>query len=149
MKNTSPNTCLRLSEHFTLEEFTRSATSVRLGIDNTPPEAAVERLRKLCQHVLEPLRMRFGVLKVTSGYRCRTLNDAVGGAKGSQHTRGEAADIFVSSEEVAMKMVDFASRNLDFDQAILEHRRRTGSRWLHISYTSRRKNRRMIAYKTL
>jgi len=149
MKNTDTNPKLRLSEHFALEEFTRSATSVRLGIDNTPTAAIVERLRKLCQHVLEPLRLRFGVLKVTSGYRCRALNAAVGGAANSQHIRGEAADIFVSSEEVAKKMVDYAQRNLDFDQAILEHRRRTGSRWLHLSYTSSRKNRRMIVYKTL
>jgi len=149
MKNTPKDLNLRLSEHFALREFVRSATAITLKIDNNPPDEAVERLRQLCQHLLEPLRMRFGVLRVTSGYRSRELNRAVGGAKNSQHLRGEAADIHVTRSEVAYKMIDYISQHLDFDQALLEHKRRTGARWLHLSYKADGTNRRQIRVITL
>ena len=83
-----------LTEHFALEEFTRSETAERLGIDNTPSEAVVEHLRRLCVLVLEPLRQRFGKpIRINSGYRCPALNRAVGGVRNSRHLTGDAADI--------------------------------------------------------
>lgn len=85
-----------LSPHFRLNEFVASGTAIRHNIDNTPREEHVERLKALCENVLEPLRRRFGVIRITSGYRCEELNTKVGGAAGSQHLRGEAADINVS-----------------------------------------------------
>ena len=57
----------RLSNHFRLSEFVDSGTARRLNIDNTPEPVHVERLRQLCLHVLEPLRRRFGVIRITSG----------------------------------------------------------------------------------
>lgn len=43
---------------------------------------------------LQALREAFGApITVTSGYRCPTHNKNVGGAKGSQHVKGNAADI--------------------------------------------------------
>lgn len=43
---------------------------------------------------LQALREAFGgPITVTSGYRCPDHNRAVGGAKGSQHVKGNAADI--------------------------------------------------------
>ncbi len=125
---------LRLSEHFVLSEFTRSGTAIRLRVPNVPSEGDVARLKALCCNVLEPLRRRFGVLRVTSGYRSERLNRLVGGVATSQHCRGEAADIHVSSLEVAQKMCEYAREHLDFDQLILESVRKTGARWLHISY---------------
>ena len=93
-----------LSPHFTVGEFFRSGTAIRLGIDNNPDAhpgegistaEVVENLRALCTEVLEPLRRRVGRVIVTSGYRCQELNKAVGGVWNSQHLKGEAADIFV------------------------------------------------------
>jgi uncharacterized protein YcbK (DUF882 family) len=44
--------------------------------------------------VLEELRARVGrPLRIVSGYRCAVHNAAVGGATGSQHLLGTAADI--------------------------------------------------------
>ena len=61
----------RLTKNFTLEEFERSDTAKRLGIDNHVPQFAVERLRTLCEKVLQPVRDHFGVpIIITSGYRC-------------------------------------------------------------------------------
>jgi len=46
--------------------------------------------------LLQKIRDHFGVpVTVTSGYRCLTHNKGVGGATGSRHTKGDAADIVV------------------------------------------------------
>ncbi|MBQ8656823.1 MAG: DUF882 domain-containing protein [Prevotella sp.] len=131
-----------LSPHFKLSEFTRSGTAIRLSIKNEPSEADVERLRLLCTNVLEPLRGRFGVIRITSGFRCPQLNAAVGGVARSQHLTGEAADIHVPSLEAARQMADFIRRETVFDQLLLERRLSNGCVWLHVSYTAQRANRR-------
>lgn len=69
---------LRLSDHFKLREFTLSGAAIRYNLDNTPTTVEVERLRALCVNVLEPLRHRFGVLRITSGYRSERVNKIVG-----------------------------------------------------------------------
>jgi len=132
-----------LSEHFRLSEMTKSGTAIRLNIKNIPSKEDIERLRLLCENVLEPLRRRFGVIRVTSGYRCRALNKAVGGVSNSQHLIGEAADLHISNMEVGQKMYDFIRTQTDFDQLLFEHRMSNGCSWLHVSYTTRRKNRHM------
>lgn len=133
---------MKLSTHFSLREMISSGTAIRQGIDNRPTEEQTESLRRLCVNVLEPLRERFGVIRISSGFRTERLNEAVGGVRGSQHTRGEAADIHVSDMEVGMKMYDFIRHNLDFDQLLFEHKMGNGCRWLHVSFTVRRQNRR-------
>lgn len=131
-----------LSEHFSLEEMTRSGEALRRKITNEPAPDDIERLRLLCENVLEPIRRRFGVTRISSGYRCAELNRAVGGAAGSQHLRGEAADIHISDAGTGRKIYDYVRRHLDFDQLLFERRMSNGCRWLHVSYTTRRPNRR-------
>ena len=131
-----------LTEHFSLEEMVRSGVAIRRKIDNSPSPSDVERLRQLCVHVLEPVRRRFGVTRISSGYRSAALNAAVGGVATSQHLRGEAADIHISDMETGRRIYDYIRRNLDFDQLLFEHRMSNGCRWLHVSYTTRRPNRR-------
>ena len=88
----------QITEHFTVEEFERSSTADRLGIDNRVPEALLPNLKTLCEVVLEPLRAFAGKpIVISSGYRCPALNRAVGGASQSQHLRGEAADLHLPS----------------------------------------------------
>ena len=136
-----------LSTHFTLGEFLRSGTAIKYGIDNTPQDAIIIiRLMMLCEQVLEPLRKNFGVITVTSGYRCPQLNLAVHGVPGSQHTLGEAADLFIPNDEILKKYSGFIEEHCHFDQMILEPRGASPGtqRWLHVSYTMRRKNRYQI-----
>ena len=85
----------RISEHFTWSEMQRSDTARRMGIDNTVPEGpARQAVILLVTRVLQPLRKAWGgPLVINSGYRSPELNEAVGGVPGSQHVRGEAADI--------------------------------------------------------
>lgn len=134
-----------LSPHFTLGEFIRSGTAIRRSIDNVPPDIIfIIRMMLLCENILEPLRKRFGAIPISSGYRCHLLNLAVGGAFGSQHKLGEAADIPVASKEKMKQYVDFITENCDFDQLILEPRGQPQKRWLHVSYSINHKNRHQL-----
>lgn len=133
-----------LSRHFRLVEFTRSATAIRCGIDNNPHATIIMALQALCINVLEPLRERFGVIRITSGYRCKLLNEEIGGSRTSQHMLGEAADIHVGSREVAMKMFNFVVNNLTFDQMLVEMKRGK-VHCLHISYRQQGPNRRKVS----
>ena len=126
---------MQLTQHFDLEELTKSQTGDRLGIDNVPTAAALDSLMVLCARVLEPVRAHYGPVFINSGYRCPDLNKAVGGASTSQHCLGQAADIEVpgvANGDLAAWIV----ANLDFDQVILECYRKgqPNSGWVHVSY---------------
>ena len=140
-------TDLRLSPHFTLSEFERSATAIANNIDNHVPSQYIQTLEQLCKTILEPLRAFAGQpIIISSGYRCNQLNIKVGGVYASQHTLGEAADIFIpktpytdwddnqahTDMDIAHQWFDFLESHCDFDQLILEN---TNGRdyWIHIS----------------
>jgi len=125
--------------HFSINELTRSQTARRLGIDNTPPASAVTALHQLVDHVLDPLRDAWGgPIRVNSGYRCPALNKAVGGTPGSQHQRGEAADITVGSRSGNRRLLALIKRlDLPVDQCIDEK----GCRWIHVSHRAGRNRR--------
>ena len=108
MKNETCNLGLEtrdelLSPHFALNEFTESPTARKHGIDNTSPPEAVENLRALCVHTLEPLREALGLpVVITSGYRCKRLNDMLAhSSERSQHMLGQAADFRVGQSPVS------------------------------------------------
>jgi len=94
---------IQLSPHFKLNEFTKSRTARENGIDNTPPPEAVENLRALCIHTLEPLREALGIpIIITSGYRCKVLNERITHHSAtSQHMSGNAADFYVGQGSVS------------------------------------------------
>jgi uncharacterized protein YcbK (DUF882 family) len=84
----------QLSANFSLHEMCKSETAMRMGLDNTPDDAATESLRLLCEKVLQPVRDHYGKgVKVNSAYRSPESNAAVGGSKTSDHCKGMAADI--------------------------------------------------------
>lgn len=122
-------------KHFKLEEFTKSDTARRMGIDNTPPPDAVARLQRLVDCVLDPLREAYGrPIYVNSGYRCPALNRAVGGVAHSQHLTGEAADITGGNCRENRRLYELLRQlRLPVDQVINEQ----GYTWLHVSYGPR------------
>ena len=95
---------MNLTKHFTLEKLIHSDTADSLKIDNTPTEVHLKTLKHTCEYLLEPLRKllneHYGdaCILITSGYRSSKLNKAIGGAKNSQHSKGEAVDIQVVAE---------------------------------------------------
>ena len=124
---------MRLSENFTLKELTKTST----GIPNLITDLEIERLRLLCQKVLQPLRDEFGsAIIVNSGYRSPAVNKAVGGVPTSQHVRGEAADITAGSKERNKRLFEIL-KTIEVDQTIDEK----NYSWIHVSYTICRKNR--------
>lgn len=129
-------------KYFTFNEFERSDTAYRHGMDNTMPEAARRSVAALVDNVLDPLREAWGKpLTVTSGYRCPALNKAVSGVANSQHLRGEAADITTGNVVDNRRLFQLAQDlALPFDQLIDEH----GFAWIHISHKADGKNRKQI-----
>lgn len=122
---------MNLSPHFTKAEFEASEVAARLGLDNRLPPDLVPAAEDLCRHVLEPARAVLGPIRVNSGYRSKKVNSAVGGAWGSQHQFGQAADIIPLALNVSLlDLFGWIIKNTPFDQAILEF-----SSWAHVSYT--------------
>ena len=127
---------MKISEHFSLQELTKSQTGERLGIDNLPSDAHLASLTLLCERVLEPIRAHYGQpVHINSGYRGPKLNKAVGGAATSQHCKGEAADIEVAGVANG-DLANWIETNLDYDQLILECYKQgvSDSGWVHVSY---------------
>jgi len=127
---------MKLSDHFSLQELTKSSTAERRGIANEPDDEAVENLIMVCETILEPVREQYGIPFIpNSGFRCLELNRAIGSSDRSQHTTGEAVDFEVpsiSNREVAL----WVQENCKFDQLILEFYKEgdPSSGWVHCSY---------------
>jgi len=133
---------MRLSENFTLREFTKSQTASRKGIDNTPSEQHLEAAQALFENVAQPVRDYFGPTIITSGYRSPALNEAIGGSATTQHSKGEAVDLEVPGVATA-EVAEWISKNLVYDQLILEFYTPgdTNSGWVHVSFKSDGSNR--------
>lgn len=121
-------------KYFTLQEFLTSSTARQRSIENLPSFKIVEHLRELGLF-LDGLREAWGSgVNVSSGFRNKALNSAVGGVDNSVHKIGYAADITPANG----KMTEFKTfvknwlKDKNFDQAIIE-RNRKGQEWIHIA----------------
>jgi len=130
---------MKLSDNFSLHEFTRSQTATRHSIDNTPSKKIIGNLQSLCLGVLQPVRQHFQKpMIISSGFRCAELNVKIGGSITSQHVQGQAADIEVL-EVSNLELSDWVNKNLSFDQLILEFHNPDEdphSGWVHVSFNS-------------
>ena len=120
-----------------LSEVTKSITAKRLGIDNTPDEWVTENLKKVAEHIFQPVREHFGrPIYVSSGYRSAELNTAIGGSNRSQHVEGRAldldADVFGRCKNG--EIFRWILNNLTFDQLIWEFGDQDHPDWVHVSY---------------
>ena len=152
MNQVEINKDMKLSQHFTLGELTK--TSYHTSDGNIPSHVAIENLRRLCVEWLELLRERYNLslgpgpsdrcVIINSGYRSEEVNMKCGGAKGSNHLTGCAVDIRCDGPE---QMIRYAAILLDinnekshnrdrplcenFDELILEKRGTTY--WIHFA----------------
>ena len=146
MNEVTVNSIMKLSEHFSLGEFTKTKHQTADG--NIPSHAVIENLKRLCPW-LEELRRRYNEpIIINSGYRSPAVNKLAGGAKTSNHLTGCAVDIRCAGKE---QMIRYASILLDiadgtkqdYDELLLEQH---GSVcWLHFAVRPK-DNRRKIEF---
>ena len=117
---------MNLSPHFTLDELTHTD---HREIDNSPTQGEINNLQRLA-NFLEEIKTALGgkPVMISSGFRCKALNDAVGSKDTSQHRIGCAADFRVpgmTPDEVVKTII---ASGLPYDQVIREF-----DRWTHLS----------------
>lgn len=120
----------QLSEHF---------TDVELGVEGAEPRL-VANATFLCETLLEPIRTKFGPVKVHDGYRSPEHNAAVGGKPTSYHqfdgTRSAADfDVLPTPFQEAFDWIRMES-GLPFDKVILEHNESGNPAAIHIQVDS-------------
>lgn len=119
---------MKISEHFTLEEFSFSEAAGRLGLDNTPTSIVITNLG-LVAAAMERIRTLLGdrPIVVHSGYRSAEVNHAVGGVTTSAHCRGLACDFVCSAFGTPAKVaLAILKSDIEYDQLILEYG------WVHV-----------------
>lgn len=117
-----------------ISELIYSDTAVINNINNMPTIQALDKMQDLIHYVLQPVRLKFGAINVTSGYRCKTLNQKVGGAINSEHLYGQAADFVMYDRKINLHDVFMYIRdNLEYNQLLFE-RNSKGVIWIHVSY---------------
>lgn len=122
---------MKLTEHFTLEEFLKSDKAAKNNIDNTPTPEIIENLKKLAA-TLEQVRNLYNQpIYITSGYRCPALNKAVGGAATSDHLNGLAVDFTIKGVGVEETCKAIEKSGIKFDQLIFEQT------WVHLGIGQR------------
>lgn len=141
---------MNLSPHFTFDELTRTGQTALQAKNREEAQACMPALTALATTILEPIRAKFGAVKVNSAFRGPAVNSAVNGSKSSQHLTGQAADIVVPG--VALEVV-FAwivkESGIPYGQAILEGPNGKVS-WIHVSlgepYRARDKSRQALTW---
>ena len=138
---------MKLTEHFTLREMTASKSHPE--VPNNPDEKQIENLRFVC-HWLENLRDAYNTfypsedgkeqpIKISSGYRSKMLNYAVGGVSDSNHLTGCAADIrckdCTQAVRYAALLIElFQKAKKDWDEIIIEKKSSKGRTfWVHFA----------------
>jgi len=133
----------KLSKNFTLEEFLRSQTATRHGIDMTPPPDVLENLQRLVDTGLQPLREHVGAaVNISSGFRPVDLNSLIGGSSTSQHVNGNAVDFTITGWQPFETSELIVELGLPFDQIIHEF-----GAWVHWGMADILRSEKLTAYK--
>jgi len=129
---------VNLSPHFTLAELTHTD---HRSLDNSPTQIEISNLQRLAQF-LETVKTTLGgkPIIISSAFRSRAVNDAVGSKDTSHHRLGLAADFRVPG--VAPDAVVRALLHLPYDQIIREY-----DAWTHISIADKPRRQALIIDK--
>ncbi len=132
---------MNLSDNFTLSEFTNSETAKKEGYMEqfNPSEKIIENLKFGANKIAEPIREFIGGFSPTVAYRCKRLNDKIGGSNTSMHSTGEAFDetFIVKGKNVSASVFFFLVKNrklIPFTELIWEKGNSENPNWLHICW---------------
>ena len=132
---------MNLSKHVTLKEFQASGIATLRNLNNEMSATQIATAKLLCENVFEPLRIHLNrPIEISSGFRSVQVNKMIGSST-SQHTKGEAMDLQISSDGF-----NFIKDKLQFDQLIWEFGNDENPAWVHVSYSS--KNRKQVLKAT-
>jgi hypothetical protein len=138
---------MKLSKNFSRAEIEHSNTAKRLGISNEMSEEHLENMQRLIDNLIQPMRDALGPIRISSGYRSKELNRAIGGSNNSQHSKAEALDLqFWKEGKMNNKVIyDWViDSGIEFDQMINEF----DFSWIHISLKSKENRKEILeAYK--
>ncbi len=144
---------MKLSKNLSLKEVIKSNTATRRGIPNAPLAEHVENLKYLAEKVFQPLRDHFGVaIYVSSGYRSKELNEAIGGSQRSFHSHGMALDLDMDGRSDSVNNEDifyFILDNLPYTELIWEFGNEDRPDWVHVAIAKGREDEKntKIAYR--
>jgi len=132
---------MRLTENFTTQEVTRSETARRLGIDNSLSIEILDNAYCFTKAVLQPLREKIGLpFLISSWYRCKALNEAVGGTHNSAHLKAQAVDFVIGGlsarQTYEIVLETLKTLHIPFDQLIFETFTKDGhtTEWVHLGW---------------
>ena len=146
----------RLSSNFTLYEMIGSSSHPELV--QYPSEEVINHLKNFCETVLQPLRDKFGPIRVNSGYRNAKLNKRVGGVSNSVHLiidpnngefLGVAADIVPTKMDI-IDAFEYIARNAENVKTAIIYRKPAVTRnpFIHIDTRVSRKTRAILEKTT-
>ena len=144
---------MKLSKNLWLSEVTKSNTAVRRGIDNNPTDEHVEKLKYLAEKIFQPIREHFNCpIFVSSGYRSKALNEAIGGSQRSFHSHGCALDLDMDGKAQNVSNTDifnFIKDNLEYTELIWEFGTKDKPDWVHVAIAKGRETEKnaKIAYR--
>lgn len=144
---------MKLTKNFNSEEFEKSVTADKYGIDNTVPFQFRDYISELARQ-LQIIRDEWGApIIISSGYRCQELNKLVGGVNSSDHTKGCACDLHTKentkekNKELFNLIISLVKlKRLNLRQIIDEY----GYKWIHVSINNefnRHKNNEVVHIK--
>ena len=118
--------------NFSISELIKSDTAIKNNINNIPDIKSIDNLLNLIFYVLQPVRNKFGAIKITSGFRSVKLNQMLDGAIASNHLFGCAADI-IPIDSTFKKVYNYITNYLDYDECFIETNKK-GTKWLHVAF---------------
>lgn len=127
-------------KYFKVKEILYSKTAEQNNIDNIPTDETIIENINYSLTRLNEIRESYGKpIIISSGYRCKALNELVGGVKDSKHQEGLAVDL-----KWDQKLLEFITDNMQFDKLIREKAGKT--RWIHIQFRRDRETERNLTY---
>ena len=126
-----------MTPHFTLAELTHTD---HRSLDNTPNVTELANLKRLAEF-LETVKTTLGgkPVMISSAYRSKAVNDAVGSKDTSSHRLGLAADFKVPGMTPDAVVRAIIAANLPYQQLIREF-----DAWTHISISDKPKRQALI-----